>query len=159
MSAQTQLGRSTAAVDEDVVVFLIGMRINHFWAVHRWLPVFFAMPMMLRELGKDRSLGLLDHILGTASPRSYFVIQYWESKDKLLTYAALPDKRHRPWWARINKLVRKSGGHVGLWHETYVVPAGSYETIYGDMPPYGLAKAYGMRSLKDGVQARDRLST
>jgi len=26
--------------DEDVVVFLIGMRINAFWKVHRWLPVF-----------------------------------------------------------------------------------------------------------------------
>lgn len=152
------MGRTTAAAEEDVVVFVIGMRINHFWAVHRWLPVFLAMPMMLRELGKDRSLGLLERILCTASPRSYIVIQYWESKDKLLTYAALPDKRHRPWWARINKYARKSRGHVGIWHETYVVPAGSYETIYGDMPPLGLAKAHGVRPLKDGVHARERMS-
>jgi hypothetical protein len=152
------MGRTTADVDGEVVVFLIGMRINHFWAPHRWLPVFFAMPMMLRELGKDRGLGLLHYVLGTGSPRTYYVIQYWESKDKLLTYAALPDKRHRPWWARINKYARRSRGHVGIWHETYVVPAGHYETIYGDMPPHGLGKAYGVRPLREGVQARERLS-
>ncbi|WP_372349151.1 DUF4188 domain-containing protein [Streptomyces sp. KL116D] len=150
--------RTTAAVEGDVVVFLIGMRINHFWAVHRWFPVFCAMPMMLRELGRDRSLGLLHHLLGTANPRTYFVVQYWETKEKLLAYAAASDRRHQPWWARINRYARKSRGHVGLWHETYVVPAGSYETIYGDMPPFGLGKAYGTRSLADGVQARDRLA-
>jgi hypothetical protein len=31
------------------VVFLIGMRINHFHKVGRWLPVFRAMGPMLRE--------------------------------------------------------------------------------------------------------------
>ncbi|MEV3860986.1 DUF4188 domain-containing protein [Streptomyces sp. NPDC050095] len=157
MAQKLQTGRTTAAVESDVVVFLIGMRINHFWAVHRWLPVACAMPMMLRELGKDRGLGLLNFFLGTASPRTYYVVQYWESKEKLLAYAAASDKRHQPWWARLNRYVRKSGGHVGLWHETYAVPGGSYETIYFDMPAHGLGKAYGVRSLADGVQARDRL--
>ncbi|MBO1330631.1 DUF4188 domain-containing protein [Streptomyces sp. VRA16 Mangrove soil] len=152
------MGRTTADTQGDVVVFLIGMRINHFWAVHRWLPVFIAMPMMLRELGKDRSLGLLNHVLGTANPRTYFVTQYWESKEKLLTYAAAPGRRHQPWWARLNRYARRSGGHVGLWHETYVVPAGSFETIYFDMPPHGLAKAHGVRPLREGVQAQDRLA-
>nr|WP_272922580.1 DUF4188 domain-containing protein [Streptomyces sp. SID5785] len=152
------MGRTTATVEGEAVLFLVGMRINHFWALHRWLPVFLAMPMMLRELGKDRSLGLLHHVLGTANPRTYFVIQYWESKDKLLTYAALPDKRHRPWWARINRYARNSRGHVGIWHETYVVPPGGYESIYGDMPPYGLGLAHGVRPLGDGVQARERMT-
>ncbi|MFB6255318.1 MAG: monooxygenase family protein [Haloplanus sp.] len=36
--------RVTAEVEGDLVVFLIGMRINSLWKVHRWLPVFLAMP-------------------------------------------------------------------------------------------------------------------
>ncbi|MDH6439781.1 hypothetical protein M2158_008322 [Streptomyces sp. SAI-144] len=32
---------------------------------------------------------------------------------------------------------------VGLWHEAYVVPEGSYESIYADMPTFGLAVAHG----------------
>jgi hypothetical protein len=30
---------------------------------------------------------------------------------------------------------------VGIWHETYKVAAGQYETVYNNMPPFGLAKA------------------
>lgn len=158
MFTKLEPGRTTATAEGDVVLFVVGMRINRFWAVHRWLPVMCAMPMMLRELGKDRTAGLLHHVLGTSNPRNYYVIQYWESKEKLLAYAAASDKRHKPWWARINRYARTSKGHVGIWHETYLVPAGSYETIYGDMPAYGLGRAYGVRPLGEGVQAKDRLA-
>ena len=41
--------RMTAEVDGEFVVFLIGMRINKPWKVHKWLPVFLAMPKMLKE--------------------------------------------------------------------------------------------------------------
>src|SRR5579884_2119412 len=37
-------GRYTAAAEGGFVVFLIGMRLNRPWKVHRWLPVFMAMP-------------------------------------------------------------------------------------------------------------------
>ncbi|MFG2893018.1 DUF4188 domain-containing protein [Streptomyces sp. NPDC048248] len=158
MRSRTQPGRSTAAARGDVVVFHIGMRINHFWAVHRWLPVFLAMPRMLRELSRDPSAGLLGHQLLSGSPRTYYVVQYWESKEKLLAYAAAPDKLHRPAWAKFNRHARDSKQHVGIWHETYVVPEGSYESIYGDMPPHGLGKAHGVVPLRDGVQAADRLA-
>ena len=30
---------------------------------------------------------------------------------------------------------------TGIWHETYLVRNGEYETIYGNMPPFGLGKA------------------
>ncbi|WP_288402040.1 DUF4188 domain-containing protein, partial [uncultured Deinococcus sp.] len=35
------------------------------------------------------------------------------------------------------------GGQVGvvIWHETYVVGPGQYETVYVDMPRYGLGRA------------------
>ena len=32
-------------------------------------------------------------------------------------------------------------GSVGIWHETYVVEADKYETVYGNMPQFGLAAA------------------
>ncbi|MCX3058243.1 DUF4188 domain-containing protein [Streptomyces beihaiensis] len=158
MPVKPESGRTTAAAEGDVVIFLIGLRINRFWAVHRWLPLMWAMPMMLRELSRNRSLGLLHHILLAQNPWTFYVVQYWESKEKLLTYAAAPDRLHRPWWARLNRYARNSRGQVGIWHETYAVPKGSYESIYGDMPPYGLGKAYGTRPLRDGVQARERLA-
>ncbi|MGW2932201.1 DUF4188 domain-containing protein [Streptomyces sp. NPDC001156] len=143
-------GRTTAAAEGDVVVLLIGMRINHFWAVHHWLPAFLAMPRMLRELGKDPARGLLGHVLLTASPRTYYVVQYWESKKKLYAYASASDMFHHRAWAMINRKEKagKAQGHVGIWHETYVVPEGSYESIYADMPAFGLAAAHGQVPLE-----------
>jgi hypothetical protein len=41
-------GRYTAEMPDDFVVFLIGMRLNRPWKVHKWFPVFLAMPRMLR---------------------------------------------------------------------------------------------------------------
>jgi heme-degrading monooxygenase HmoA len=138
-------GRTTASAEKDVVVLLIGMRINHFWAVHHWVPVFLAMPRMLRELQKAPERGLLSHVLLTASPRTYYVVQYWESKEKLYAYAHSPEMFHHRAWAIINRKEKagKARQHVGLWHETYVVPEGSYESIYADMPAFGLAAAHG----------------
>lgn len=50
MFARPVLGRTTADAEGDVVVLLIGMRINHFWAVHQWLPVMLSMFRMLGSL-------------------------------------------------------------------------------------------------------------
>ncbi|MFE6716939.1 DUF4188 domain-containing protein [Streptomyces albidoflavus] len=157
MRDKIQLGRRTAAPDGEVVVFLIGMRVNHLWALHRWLPVFFAMPAMLRELVRDRSAGLLHHVLLTGSPRTYYVVQYWESQEKLLDYARASDRKHHPWWGRLNRYAREGKGHVGIWHEMYVVPAGRYESLYGDMPASGLGKAYGLVPVGAEVGARQRM--
>ncbi|WP_330307531.1 MULTISPECIES: DUF4188 domain-containing protein [unclassified Streptomyces] len=161
MFAKPIRGRTTAAAEGDVVVLLIGMRVNHFWAVHHWLPVFVAMPRMLRELQKDKSRGLLAHVLMTASPRTYYVVQYWESKEKLYAYASSPDMLHHKAWAIINRKERagKARGHVGLWHESYIVPEGAYESIYADMPAFGLAAAHGQVPLeKRGRRAKDRFA-
>jgi hypothetical protein len=38
--------RMTAEVDGEFVVFLIGMRINRWWKVHKWLPVAAAIMAM-----------------------------------------------------------------------------------------------------------------
>ncbi|MFE7709501.1 DUF4188 domain-containing protein [Streptomyces sp. NPDC057486] len=159
MRAKPIPGRTTAAAEGDAVVLLIGMRINHFWGVHHWLPVFVAMPRMLRELSRDRSRGLLGYTLLSGSPRTYYVVQYWESKEKLYAYAAAPDMFHRKAWTMMNRKEKKSRQHVGLWHEAYVAPEGSYESIYADMPPYGLAAATGVLPIeKRGRRAADRFA-
>jgi hypothetical protein len=159
MVAKPVRGRTTAAAEGDVVVLLIGMRVNHFWAVHQWLPVLLSMGRMLGELARDRSVGLLGHVLLTASPRTYYVVQYWESKEKLYAYATSPEMFHHKVWSIINRKERagKSHGHVGSWHEAYVVPEGAYESVYADMPAFGLAAAHGQVPVeKRGRYAKDR---
>ncbi|MFE1784170.1 DUF4188 domain-containing protein [Streptomyces sp. NPDC059506] len=150
--------RRTAGAEGEVVVLLIGMRINRFAAVRSWLPVMTGMLRMLRELEGDREAGLLWHRRLTASPREYTVVQYWESAGKLLAYASDRDKRHHPARADFYRRARRSRGRVGIWHETYVVPAGSHESIYWGMPPYGLSAAHGAVPLaRRGLTAGERL--
>ena len=57
--------RMTAEIEGDFVVFLIGMRINKPWKLHKWLPVFLAMPKMLTELRKHPESGFLGSIFGS----------------------------------------------------------------------------------------------
>ncbi|WP_019355789.1 DUF4188 domain-containing protein [Streptomyces sp. AA1529] len=143
MTNRVQHGRRTSGTEGGVTVFLIGMRINRFRALRHWLPVFTAMPRMLRELRADAAAGLLASRVVTSGPREFAVIQYWESTDKLLAYAADSTRAHRPAWAAFNRRAREGRGAVGSWHETYAVPAGAHESIYFDMPLYGLAAAHG----------------
>lgn len=66
---------------------------------------------------------------------------------------------HRRAWALLNRKEKKSRQHVGLWHETYIVPEGGYESIYADMPAYGLAAATGSLPIEGrGRRAADRLA-
>ena len=133
--AQVIPSRMTAEIDGDFVVFLIGMRINKFWKVHKWVPVFLAMPPMLKELQAHPESGCLGSIqtLGV-------IIQYWRSFEHLERYARDRDAAHWPEWVAYNKKVGAASGDVGIWHETYRIGAGQYEAIYGAMPAFGLGK-------------------
>ncbi|GGU90450.1 hypothetical protein GCM10010502_49700 [Kitasatospora aureofaciens] len=159
--ARPRPGYTTAAATGDTVVLLIGMRINRFWAVHHWGPVMYAMFRMLHELRRSPERGLRGRILLTASPRTYYVVQYWESKEALYRYSTAPDGFHHTVWGIANRKVRegRTRGHVGLWHETYVVPEGGYESIYFDMPAFGLAGATGQVPVEErGRHAAQRLA-
>ncbi len=132
--------RLTADVEGDFVVFLIGMRINKLWKMHKWLPVAMAMPKMLAELAADPESGFLGAQQAILSPRMPVVIQYWRSFEHLERYARSKDAVHYPAWVKFNKRIG-SGGDVGIWHETYAVAAGQYECVYNNMPSFGLGKA------------------
>ena len=130
--------RMTHDYDGELVVFLIGMRINKPWRPDLWLPVFNAMPKMLAELSKDKNSGLLGYRLtwGAGGP---LLVEYGSAHEKLYAYASDRDAAHRPAWAAFNRRVRKAPGAVGIWHETYLVERA--ETIYSGMPVSGLAAA------------------
>jgi hypothetical protein len=151
-------GRMTAASEDEIVVFLIGMRFNSFTSPRSWWPVARAMPAMLAELSREKGNGLLGYQYLLGFPRVVYLVQYWDSKEKLLAYASAPDKRHRPAWAAFNRRLRAGRGKVGFWHETYVVPAGSYESVYVNMPEFGLGRAAGVVPVaRRGDRAADRL--
>jgi hypothetical protein len=125
--------RMAAEIEGDFVVFLIGMRINKPWKLHKWLPVFLAMRPMLKELSQQPDAGFL----GSMST-GLMIVQYWRSFAHLEAYARSHDRLHWPAWVAFNKRTAKSRGDVGIWHETYLVRAGEYEAIYSGMPPIGL---------------------
>ncbi len=143
-------GRYTADLDDagdEIIVFLIGVRVNKFWKVASWWPVFTAMPTMLRYLEQHPEKGLLGY------QRAVFpapiVVQYWRSFADLERFARDRDDSHLQRWRDFNRRVGASGD-VGIWHETYRVRTADIETIYGNMPPTGLAAAVGAAPVRRG---------
>jgi hypothetical protein len=132
-------GRYSARIDGDFVVFLIGMRVNRPLQVRKWFPVATAMPRMVNDLKKDPASGFL-HATFAFSQIGPLVIQYWRSFEDLERFARDPGSKHLPAWKRFNQAIAGSG-EVGIWHETYRVRAGEYESIYGNMPRVGLGEA------------------
>ncbi|GAB97398.1 hypothetical protein BJY21_001848 [Kineosphaera limosa] len=156
----------THAHEGDLVVFHIGMTIRKPHRPDLWLPVFAAMPKMLAELHRNKAqaargeaddLGFLgaDTLFGGKGP---WVVQYWRSVEHLYAYAHLRDHAHVPAWRAFNNAARRHPGAVGIWHETYVVPAGGVETFYGNGAGVGLGAATGLvEATRRGRGARERL--
>jgi hypothetical protein len=137
-------GDSVADVgDNEVVVFLIGARIHRWHRVRSWFPTFIAMPRMLIQLAMKPDLGLL-HAKTYWAGRDIVVVQYWRSVDDLGRFAKDPSLAHAPAWAAFNREAAGTGD-IGIWHETYRVPADGIETRYGNLAPFGLGKALGVR--------------
>lgn len=154
--ARINAGRFTHRHSGDLVVFLIGMRINSPWRPDLWLPAFLAMPRMLNELFKEPGSGLLGcrFALGAGGP---VIVQYWESVEKLYAYASAPESEHRPAWTAFNRQARKAPKAVGIWHETFQVSRA--ESMYVSMPTEGLARATELVPVGPGRHhARERLA-
>ena len=135
--AETINERMTVNIEGDFVVFIIGMRINRFWKIHKWMPVAKAMAMMLQELSEKPESGFLGfQSYGGIPP---VTIQFWKSFEHLEAYAKDREGQHYPAWKAFNQKT-KNNGDVGIWHETYKIKAGEYECVYNNMPQYGLGK-------------------
>ena len=157
MAAKVLAGRYCAKAEGPLVVFLIGMRINRLLRPDKWLPVARAMPPMIAELSRDRDSGFLGGEFMLIGLRTIAVFQYWRDFDSLERYARNRDRQHWPAWTAFNKAVG-ANGTVGIFHETYSVAAGAHETIYGNMPPFGLGRVSGVEPATGSrTEARSRM--
>jgi len=157
--AKINKGRFSADAGSDgKVLFLIGMRFNSLWQFWKWFPVFLAMPRMLVELQKNPELGLVGKPRTYLSGRTVLVWQYWESFEKLAAYSRATENAHLPAWRRFNAKIRDNGA-VGIFHETIVLSDDRVETVYGNMPAFGLAAVTGaVPAKKRGQTAKSRLT-
>lgn len=143
---------------DEVVVFVIGMRINRWRRVRSWWGAFTAMPRMLAEL-QESDQGLLG-VRTYWSGRVFLTVQYWRSAAELGAYARNASMRHVPAWGAFNKDAAGTGD-VGIFHETYVVASAGIESLYGNMPEFGLAAAVGAveRGAGSRVAAHEQMQT
>ena len=147
--------RMTAEIEGDFVVFLIGARFNTKLQLARSLVDLGGrrgMKHMLDYLVTHPEKGLLAYEMGLPT-----IVQYWRSFEQLEAFAKDQDDPHlQPWrdfWKRLGKDTR-----TGIWHETYLVQAGQYEAVYGNMPPHGLGKAGRLVAVSESSSARARIN-
>lgn len=152
-------GRYTAQIEGDFVVFLIGARINSWRKLLKLGWIGEANSAMFRVLEANPEYGYLG---GEAFTRNFFresiTISYWRSYEHLERFARSKDDPHLEAWRRFNREIA-SDGSFGIWHETYLVKANNYESMYGNMPRFGLAKATAHVPISGRKQtARGRLT-
>jgi hypothetical protein len=152
--SEVRQGRWTAEIEGDFVVFIIGARFNSkFQSVRTFIDLGGRRGMnhMLDYLTEHPDKGLLGY-----ENMGFSVIQYWRSFEHLEAFAKNTDDPHlevwRNYWRRVGTSTR-----TGIWHETYLVRAGEYEVIYGNMPPHGLGTAATLVPAAESVGARGRL--
>lgn len=150
--------RMTVANEQELVVFLIGMRVNKVWKVQKWMPVAAAMARMLKELNEHPEMGFLG-VESTLNFPTTLMVQYWRSFEDLAVYAGNRDATHLPAWREFNRRI-SSNGDVGIWHETYRIPAGQYEAVYNNMPAFGMGKVWPLvPATGQRESARTRMAT
>ena len=153
-----QQGRWTAQLDGDFVVFLIGATLRDETQGQVVNDLLMAMIDMLVELEHDPDKGLLGYQVFGAYDG--VIVQYWRSFEHLEAYARNPDAKHLPVWQAWNRLAEGERAIGGIWHETFMVPAGHYEAIYQNVPLTGLQKAgTPMTVTQARATARQRLNT
>ena len=146
--------RMTAEIEGDFVVFLIGARFNDKLQFARSLLDLGGrrgMKHMLDYLVARPEKGLLAYEMGIPT-----IVQYWRSFEQLEAFAKDKDDPHLDVWRQYWRRVGRSG-RTGIWHETFLVKAGHYESVYGNMPPHGLGKAGRLVPASESSSARARL--
>ena len=126
---------------------------NRWWRIDLWLVVALKIWPMLRKLREDPDSGLLG--FEPMYLRGFAFVQYWRSFAHLNRYARNPQLPHHKIWAWFNRTIADSS-KLGIWHETYAVPEGAYECVYGNMPLMGLAKAARLVPIAERGQSAAR---
>jgi hypothetical protein len=151
--AEIKRGRWTAQIEGDFVVFLIGARFDFLHLIRSIgdLGGRRGMNHMLDYLLEHPERGLLGYEMGLKT-----IVQYWRSFDHLEAFAKNKEDPHLDAWRNYWRRVGKSG-RTGIWHETYLIRAGEYENVYGNMPPHGLGKAGTLVPVAGDSSARNRI--
>lgn len=145
--------RMTAEIEGDFVVFLIGARLSKVALVQSLMDLGGrrGMKHMLDYLVAHPEKGLMAYEMGLPT-----IVQYWRSFEQLEAFARDEHDPHldawRQYWRRVGRSSR-----TGIWHETYLVKAGHYEAVYGNMPAHGLGKAGRLVPVSESSRARERL--
>jgi hypothetical protein len=146
--------RMTAEIDGDFVVFLIGASFNSKLELARSLLDLGGrrgMKQMLDYLVARPDKGLLAYEGGVTT-----MVQYWRSFEQLEAFANDKKDPHLDVWRNYWRRVGQSN-RTGIWHETYLVKAGNYESVYCNTPLRGLGKAGRLIPASESSSARARL--
>jgi hypothetical protein len=147
-------GRHMAEIDGDFVVFLIGARLD-FRHPARTVKDLGGrrggMKAMLDHLVVHPDKGLLGYTMGYP-----VIVQYWRSFEHLEAFARDESDPHALSWRNYWSRLAASQG-TGIWHETYLIRAGDYETIYANMPAFGLGAATRLVPAAQASTARLRI--
>ena len=140
-------GQYTATTNKSFVIFLVGIRINNLWALHKWIPFVTRLFLLRKHLKKNNHSSLLN-TKTWYSRREIMLVQYWHSLESLETFAHSEMEPHLVSWREYNTKIGKSAD-IGVWHETYFVDKRNFESIYNNMPRSGLALATNHCSISD----------
>ena len=150
MAGKVHAGRFSGQFPEGAgAVFLIGARVNTLRGLRKSGPVFTAMPRMLRYLSQNPEAGMLG--FGNWFGRTTMLVSYWRSAEDVQRFASDPAAPHSEAWRRFVREIGNSGD-VGVWHELFSIKPGSYETMYVNMPEFGLGAAGRHVPVTDGMR-------
>jgi hypothetical protein len=130
--------------DEPFAIFLFGMPLNRLRGLPRFLWGLRVLRRVLRDLNAHPERGLL----AGRVYRAGWTLVAWARDHRL--------PHRKPWQQYLREAL--DDGAMGLWHETYLASPGSWEGVYLNMPPWGLAagvEAVEMQATKGS--ARERL--
>ena len=156
-SPVVRTGRWMATREAPFAVFVFGMRLNRLRGLPRYLWGLRVLRRILRDLDAHPEHGLLAGRVYRAG-RTLIAVQYWESFDALDAWARdhrLPPRK--PWQRYLREALGDEA--MGLWHETYLASPGSWEGVYVNMPPWGLAEggeAVEMQATRGSARQRLR---
>ncbi len=104
---------------------------------------------------KAGGAGLLDSERFLIRWNHFGFLQYWSSFQSLEAWSHRPP--HSVWWREALERMRQRAD-FGIYHETFLVPRQSVESIYLDCPPVGLG-SFGTigEAVGTSTTSRDRL--
>jgi hypothetical protein len=142
------VGRKSAMIKGDFVVFLIGSRINRSYPLTPdFAQVGKYMDEIKKELDDNPDLGCLgtESYVGECEEGSTsLLVQYWSSVEALERNAQSASNKHHHPWLFLMKLGRETD-KIGFWHETFQVREGEYEAIYVNCPKLHLGNCEGVQ--------------